>query len=405
MEHCRSIMHNLTKIKFFRFFLWIVYPFALVFVLPSALFKRKKKSSIFFFFDRYAIGGAQRVYFDILESINDTQKTVYFTRKSPDDKLKQRFYSLPFTECHDIHFWCDNLLFRLLTVHYFAFYLNRHSSTKVLGSNSTFFYDMLPFLNKKATKIELLHNFSYGKNGMEFFGLANYHYIDYRMVIDNYTKENIINQYKSFSVPVSFNDKVHTVEYGVPIPQPVIKPLVPPLKILYAGRGTIQKRIWLLNKIAEHFISNHSPVEFTFAGSMSNELSETVRLNCKVYGEIGNPDEMNDLFASHHAIILTSSFEGFPVVIKEGMAFGCVPVVTALPGNKIHLQHLSNSLLMQHFEDEEKVVEEGIKNIELLLTQPDTLRTLSQNAYQYAQKKFGKQEFLTAYRKLLNKSI
>jgi len=237
---------------------------------------------------------------------------------------------------------------------------------------------------------------------MEFFGLANHHYIDERMVIDNYTKENIINQYKTFGVPAVFNNKVHSVEYGVVIPQMVDKPLVPPLKILYAGRGTIQKRVWLLNKIAEHFISNHLPVEFTFAGSMIDELSETVRKNCKVTGEIGNQQEMNDLFASHHVIILTSSFEGFPVVVKEGMSFGCVPVVTALPGNKIHLEHLFNALLIEHFEDEHNVVEEGIRNIDLLLSQPDLLKTLSRNAYHYAQKKFGKQEFLTAYRKLLN---
>ena len=380
----------------------MIYPLALVLVYPFALFKRKKRSSIFFFLDRYAIGGAQRVYLDILESINDTQKTVYFTRKSPDDKLKEHFYSLSFTECRDIHFWCDNLLFRLFTVHYYSFYLNRYAGAKVLGSNSTFFYDLLPFLNKNIIKIELLHNFSYGKKGMEFFGLANHHYIDQRMVIDNYTKENIINQYKLFGVPLTYYDKVHTVEYGVHIPKPVAKPFVPPLKILYAGRGTIQKRVWLLNKIAEHFIANHSPVEFTFAGSMRDELTETVIQNCIVTGEIGNQQEMYDLFASHHAIILTSSFEGFPVVVKEGMAFGCVPVVTALPGNKIHLEHLFNALLIEHFEDEDNVIQEGIRNIELLLSQPGLLKTLSQNAYHYAQKKFGKQEFLTAYRKLLN---
>ena len=182
-------MHNLTKIKLFRTFLWIVYPLALLFVYPFVLFKRKKRSSLFFFYDRYAIGGAQRVYLDILESVKDIPKTVYFTRYSPDDKLKQRFYSFPSTECHDIHFWCDNLLFRLFTVHYFSFYLNRHKQSRVLGSNSTFFYDMLPFLSKDINKIELLHNFSYGKKGMEFFGLANHYWINRRMVIDEITKQ------------------------------------------------------------------------------------------------------------------------------------------------------------------------------------------------------------------------
>jgi hypothetical protein len=153
-------MHNLTKIKIFRTLLWIAFPFALVLVYPFAVTKRKKKSSLFFLFDRYAIGGAQKVYFDILESVSDIQKTIYFTRQSSDDKLKEKFYSLPNTECHDIHFWCDNLLFRLFAVHFLSFYINRHHNAKLLSSNSTFFYDMLPFLSKKVRTIELFHNFS-----------------------------------------------------------------------------------------------------------------------------------------------------------------------------------------------------------------------------------------------------
>jgi L-malate glycosyltransferase len=394
-------MHNITKIKLFRTLLWIVYPFALLFVYPFVLLKRKQKCSLFFFFDRYAIGGAQRVYLDILESVNDIPKTVYFTRQSPNDKLKQRFYNLTSTECHDIHFWCDNLLFRLFTVHYFSFYLNRHKTTRVLGSNSTFFYDMLPFLHHNVRTIELLHNFSYGKRGMEFFGLANYRWIDHRMVIDSNTKQNIIAQYHEYKVPEEFARRVAVVEYGVDIPASVIKPPTPPLKVLYAGRGSKQKRIWLLNAIAAHFITNNIPVEFTFAGSMGNELSETVKTRCNVLSEIGDQKTMSNLFSTHHVIVLTSAFEGFPVVVKEGMSFGCVPVVTALAGNKIHLDHLNNALLIQYVHDEDKVVEEGINNITLLLSTPELLKRLSENAYTYAQKKFGKQEFLSAYRNLL----
>jgi glycosyltransferase involved in cell wall biosynthesis len=110
---------------------------------------------------------------------------------------------------------------------------------------------------------------------------------------------------------------------------------------------------------------------------------------------------MNNLFAENHAIILTSAFEGFPVVVKEGMSFGCIPIVTALPGNLIHLTQMSNALLMTNPDNESAVVDEAIRNIELLLTRRDLLESLSKNAYVYAQKKFGKQHFTTAYRTLL----
>ncbi|MBL7700263.1 MAG: glycosyltransferase family 4 protein [Chitinophagaceae bacterium] len=394
-------MHNLTKIKIFRALLWLTYPIATVIILPFALIRRKKSSSLFFFLDRYAIGGAQRVYLDILESVSDIQKTVFFTRKSADSKLKDQFYQFSSTECRDIHFWCDNLFFRLFSVHYFAFYVNRHRSARVLSSNSTFFYDMLPFLDRSVVRIELLHNFSYGKKGMEFFGLANHKYLDLRMVIDEFTKQNIISQYREFGIDHKYDERVIVSEYGVDIPTAVTKTEIPPLKILYAGRGTHQKRVWLLNRVAEYFIEKKLPVEFTFAGPLDNDLSDFVKKNCRVLGGVGEQNRMRELFADHHVIILVSAFEGFPVVVKEGMSYGCVPVVTGLPGNKIHLTHLSNALLIDNMDNEDKVVLNAIQCIELLLADKELLKNLSKNAYEYVQKKFGKQDFLTTYRKLL----
>ncbi|MET0244398.1 MAG: hypothetical protein ABW174_13055, partial [Flavitalea sp.] len=175
-------MHNLTKIKIFRCLLWITYPVAVILLYPFAMMRKKNKSHLFFLFDRYAIGGAQKIHLDILKSVEDVPKQVYFTRHSPNDRLKDAFYSIPNTISADIHFWCDNLLFRLFSVHYFAFYINRHERAHVLSSNSTFFYDMLPFLHSEVHKTEPLHNFSYGKKGMEFFGLANHKLLDTRIV-------------------------------------------------------------------------------------------------------------------------------------------------------------------------------------------------------------------------------
>lgn len=395
-------MHNLTKIKLFRILLCITYPFCFIFLFPVLLSRKKWHVHHFFFFDRYAIGGAQKVHLDILEAVKDLPKTVFFTRHSPNDKMKDSFYSFKNTQCFDIHFWCDNLLLRLFSVHYFCFLINQCPDAIVLSSNSTFFYDMLPFLKKKIRKIELLHNFSYGKKGMEFFGLANYQYLDFRLVIDRITFQNILEQYVLHNIPKNYYDRVKVIEYGVPIPPPTTKLDVPPLKILYAGRGTKQKRIWLLNRIAEHFINNNSPVAFTFVGSMRDELSPTVKTHYRVLNEVGEKAIMNDLFRASHLIILTSSFEGFPVVVKEGMSFGCVPMVTALPGNKTHLVHDFNALLLDDVENEDSVVDHAIENIEMLLHNPRILERLSKNCYNYAVQNFSKDNFFKSYRELLS---
>jgi len=89
------------------------------------------------------------------------------------------------------------------------------------------------------------------------------------------------------------------------------------------------------------------------------------------------------------------------MVIKEGMAYGCVPVVTALEGNKMHLQNGYNSILIDDFKNEDAVVEQAGKQINTLLANDSQLKQLSTNAYEYAHKHFDKAQFLQAYRRFL----
>lgn len=394
-------MHNLTKIKLFRIACWITYLPSLLFIYPFARLKKKNPTGLFFFFDRYSIGGAQRVHLDILESIQDIPKQVYFTRKSDDQSLKSAFFSVPDAVTRDIHFWCDNILFRLFTVHYYSFYINQHKNAKVLSSNSTFFYDLLPFINKKIVTIELLHNFTFGKKGMEFFGLANYRRLNFRLVIDANSLNNIRKQYEFYKIPSSFMNRVLLFETGVKVPEKITKDYSYPLKVLYAGRGGAQKRIHLLNRIAEHCLELKIPVKFHFAGTAIEELSDKVQQNSVLYGNISSIEKMSELYQQTHAILMTSAYEGFPMLIKESMAYGCIPIVTALEGNKTHLKDGINALLIDAVEDEEKVVQKGIEKIRLLIEKPELIKTLSIAAHNYALKHFDKNKFLQEYRKLL----
>lgn len=394
-------MHNLTKIKAFRLLLYITYLPSLIFVYPFAIIKKKNKGKLFFFFDRYVIGGAQRIHIDILHSVDEAFKHIYFTRLSPNNSFKEEFYATPNAEVRDIHFWCDNLLFRLFTVHYYAFYLNRHKGAHVFSSNSTFFYDMLPFISNNVIKTELLHNFTHGKNGMEFFGLANHRYLDNRIVYDVFTYNNIKKQYTENNIAESYTDRILFIEPGVNIPEELSKSHNLPLKVLYAGRGGVQKRIPLLNEIAERCIKEGTPLEFHFAGTLMDELSDYVKKNSVIHGEISKQEDMYNLYRNSDIILMTSAYEGFPMLIKEGMANGCIPVVTALEGNKGHLFHDENALLIFNPEDEKHVVEEGMRLIKLLASDINTTKRLSENARNYAIKHFDRQKFLDKYREFL----
>jgi len=367
------------------------------------MFKRRNRGKYFFFFDRYVIGGAERVHIDILNCLVDSDKQVYFTRFSKDDTLKKEFYAIPNTLSKDIHFWCDNLLFRLFTVHYYSFYINRHEDAHVFSSLSTFFYDMLFFIRKDIVRTELLHSFTFGKKGLEFFGLANCKYLDNRMTIDIATRDNILEQYSKYNIDEKYRLHVQLIENGVYIPDNYEKKISMPLKVLYAGRGTPQKRIYLLDKIAEYCIKEGMPVEFHFAGTMMNELSDFVKKHSILHGEIADISELQKLYIECHVILLTSAYEGFPMFIKEGMAFGCVPVVTALQGNKTHLTDSQNALFIESINDESLVVKQGIEKIKFLIENDLVLQDLSINAYEYARRNFDKKLFLAKYKVFFSK--
>jgi glycosyltransferase involved in cell wall biosynthesis len=396
-----NAMHNITKIKLFRILLRITYLPSLILLYPFALCRKKSASGLFFFFDRYAMGGAQRIHLDILKSIPEPVKRVYFTRFSANAVFREEFYAVPNARCQDIHTWCDYLVLRLFSVHYFSFYINRHPSAQVFGANSTFYYDMLPFISKNVIRTELLHNFTFGKKGMEFFGLKNYRFLDYRIVYDYYTKDNIEKQYVDYHIDPAFLRRILFIEPGVDIPPEKKKSFDPPLKIICAGRGGPQKRIWLVNRIAEQLIDLHAPVEFHLAGTLVHELSEKLKTHAVIHGEISDPGKMASLLAKSDIALLTSSYEGFPMFIKESMANGCIPVVTALPGNRMHLKDRMNSLLIQEIQDETKLVKEGIQIITALANDKNLCIQLSGEAYKYAKEHFSRDEFNKAFRRLL----
>jgi glycosyltransferase involved in cell wall biosynthesis len=250
--------------------------------------------------------------------------------------------------------------------------------------------------------MELLHNFTYGKRGMEAFGLANHSFLNKRITVDHVTAQNIREQYVSNNVDRSYNERIIVIEPGVDLPDTMPAKESGTLKILYAGRGGAQKRVWLIDRIARQCIAEGLPVEFHFAGDIEGELSTEVKSTVVLHGQISEPEQMKALYRQADAILLTSAYEGFPMFIKEGMANGCIPIVTALPGNRTHLHHQQNALLIMSVEDEEAVVKEGLQHIQSLLHNAGLKSQLQNSAFNYAKEHFDKKQFTEAYARLLS---
>jgi len=128
------------------------------------------------------------------------------------------------------------------------------------------------------------------------------------------------------------------VPYGVPIREAIpSKPKSPPLRVLYAGRmSNRQKRIHDLARVIAAAHESNLPVEFDVAGDGPNR-GEFERLaaapvnagTLRLHGPL-TAEATSGLMDNAHVLVLTSEFEGLPVVMLEAMEAGCVPVVTRI---------------------------------------------------------------------------
>lgn len=130
-------------------------------------------------------------------------------------------------------------------------------------------------------------------------------------------------------------DRLTRIPYGVPSRRMVIlKSPPPPLRVLYAGRiSQAQKRILDLGAIVAQCAAENLPVEFDIAGdgpelpALRELLARAAPKSARLHGAV-SPEQVRVLADGAHVLMLTSEFEGLPVILLEAMEAGCVPVVT-----------------------------------------------------------------------------
>lgn len=109
------------------------------------------------------------------------------------------------------------------------------------------------------------------------------------------------------------------------------------LTILYAGRlEQRQKRVSDLALILHSLHQRGIPAQLTIAGEgparralqqMFHELG--IASQVRWLGTVA-PDVMAQIYRSHTVLLLPSAYEGLPLAVLEAMAYGCIPVVSAI---------------------------------------------------------------------------
>ena len=140
--------------------------------------------------------------------------------------------------------------------------------------------------------------------------------------------------------------KTHVIMHGVSGPGQVY-PLRTfdthiPLRIAYIGRFCQEsKRVSDLAKILGALRERGVDFQVTLAGdgpdwAKTKRQFEALGLSARFVGTVA-PEEVNQILMRHDALLITSNFEGGPLVLLEAMGVGCVPVVSRCSGLIAHV--------------------------------------------------------------------
>ncbi|MHC1697483.1 MAG: glycosyltransferase [Geobacteraceae bacterium] len=351
-------------------------------------------SALFFFFPFLHVGGAEKVHAEVVSCFAEQKPWVFFTKRSLNNSFRKLFPS----QARLFTIWPLLKYGYPLSVGIMAGLINRHPKPVVFGSNSLFYYLLIPYLKPEVVKIDLLHAFG-GKSDQ--FSLPVVEKLDHRVVINGKTIEDLRAQYAAHQVDPRLIDRVVLIENRVSVPREYPEKIAHDvLTVLFVGRGAPEKRLHLVGKSATLCREKGLPARFVLVGDMGEALDARDRDNCQVQGEISDPSHLAELYRQADLLVITSEREGFPLVIMEAMAQGVVPVSTDVGGISRHVRHGDNGMLIENG-PEEQIVADLIRAIELLSQDRELLRKLSRNAFDYARAAFDAETFCSAYRKLL----
>ncbi|HVG31957.1 MAG TPA: glycosyltransferase [Pyrinomonadaceae bacterium] len=364
--------------------------------LAGRLLPLRNSSGLFFFFPFYQVGGAEKVHADIVSCVSDRHPWVFFTNRSKDAAFKPLFEKS--ARLFDISFLTLGSLRYYAYIGALAALINRHEKATVFGCNTVLFYDLLPRLRKDVRRLDLLHAFG---GEIEHVSLPVVASLDTRVIFSSQVLADLKNQYSAEGVDAALLKRITFIDNQVAVPDNYpAKQRSNRLQVLYVGRGAPEKRVHLVGRVAALARSAGLDADFILVGDL-NSLIEAEHLSaCTLKGEIADPAELSALYESADVLLLTSSREGFPLVIMEAMAQGVVPISTDVGGISDHVKHEMNGLLISG-QSEDDIVKAMVSMIARLNRNRSQLEGMSRRAYRYAREHFTQQRFCKAYRQLL----
>ncbi|MCA6364734.1 MAG: glycosyltransferase [Bacteroidetes bacterium] len=346
-----------------------------------------------FVFPYTHVGGAEQVHADIVRVFTDEKPVVIFSGFSENEKLLHLFE--PHAQVLNIPGLLNHPFTRARARRALCHWFSKAEKPVFFGSNAAFFYDMLPLLPPHTRCIDLIHAFKYQPGG----NAAHQSYLRFmpRMEARVFVSEAARQEFDTFcfhhNMPRAERQKLRFISNAAPKTDAEIRHAEMPLRVLFAGRNSPEKRLPLFLKIAATLHRTQAQqFAFTVAGATAPS-TEFGFVDFK--GEVSGAGAMAALYATHDVLVLTSSREGFPMVIMEAMMHGMLVVAT--PVGDIPNRLPASCCTVLTSADEEIVSREAVQALLQIASDLQAATAKKHTAKAFAENEFGEEKFAAAY--------
>ncbi|WP_177180975.1 glycosyltransferase family 4 protein [Parapedobacter koreensis] len=280
--------------------------------------------------------------------------------------------------------------------------INKQPSAVVFGSNNLFFYDLLPHLRSHVRVIDLTHSITPKQEWCETYSLPYVHRINQRVVLGPNTLETFKAIYASHGVPAALLARFTIIPNKTGIAVSLLKKeLTGSLRVIFVGRDSEEKRPELFFRIAEMCVGKGIDARFVAIGKFVRNWNHYTPY-VSFEGEIRDTERLVEQYRQAHIIIITSSFEGFPLVLQEAMSQGVVPIATDVGEIPYYISpSLETGYTVDGRQPDDKIIDDFIAKISYLQVNPFVWTSYSSRCREMVGEQFSEERFETEYRNLL----
>jgi len=372
-----------------------------------------------------SIGGTETVHTDVLEVLKSNYLNIYIRyrtniwkgrgwAKTPEAKSEGKMmvdtwrnlgarvsFMSPYLEAIRL-----GRIVRYIYIRFLSYKINRSPNPVVIFWHRDSIRDVLPYIKPNIPIIDIVHNNSNSvKPDPDYLLVDMAPRINQRIVVSPFLKQMLHGLYEQMEYPRSFLERISIIPHKVHIP-PAITPKQPleVMQVLFAGRFAVEKRFHLFLRIVKQIAQSDQQKNFHFhiAGPEQKNFPEFANITgITWHGMVSDPLKMSQIYAQAHALVLTSSSEGFPKVIAEAGAYGVVPISTKVGGIGDFVINDQNGILIDSL-NEEHIQQETVDALIHIRNNPTIFQTLSNSMYNSCKENFAAGSFKNNWLKTIS---